>query len=232
MTVGDRLAEVQRRIEKVKAACGRHDAVSLVAVTKTHPSQVIIDVYRAGVTMIGENRVQEAASKFSDLPPLPGLIKRLVGHLQSNKVNKALELFDTLDAVDSLSLAQKIGRRAVELNRCVPVLLEVNTSGEETKFGFSTNDLPNLRECCRFPGIIVKGLMTVGPLTEDKSEIRRAFVRLRRLRGALNSTLDQSILPLEELSMGMSDDFEIAIEEGSTMLRLGRVLLGSRRPYP
>jgi hypothetical protein len=183
------LKSVQERIQAALKRSGRSQPVTIVAITKTHPPDVISAAYEAGLTHIGENRVQEAATKFPELPLLPQLTRHMVGHLQTNKVNKALALFDTLDAVDSLRLAQKIGRRALQLGREVPVLLEVNTSGEETKFGFKPEAIDGMLACIDVPGIRVEGLMTIGPLTPDLAAVRRAFVRLRRLQTELNRQL-------------------------------------------
>ncbi len=208
---------------------GVHRTVTIVAVTKTHPFETILKAYQAGLTHIGENRVQEAQKKFSAGPKPPGVAYHMIGHLQSNKVKTALELFDTVDAVDSLKLAAKISHRAQKTGRTVNVLLEVNTSGEATKFGFSPKATESLLACLELPGISVKGLMTIGPLTDDRKRIRESFVQLRRLQENLNDQRPTSVPPLVDLSMGMSGDYEIAVEEGSTMVRLGTVLFGPRR---
>jgi pyridoxal phosphate enzyme (YggS family) len=181
---------------------------------------------RAGVTDIGENRVQEADNKFNQAKEvLPKLTKRLVGHLQSNKTKKALQLFDTIDSVDSIKLANKIGKCPDV--KVIPVLLEVNTSGESAKFGFDPLNIDDMLQCLEVDGIDVQGLMTIGPLTKDKQAIRGAFIKLRDLLDQINSQRQNK--KLSELSMGMSGDFEIAVEEGATMVRLGTALFGARR---
>lgn len=232
MNLTENLERVRKRILAAVNRSGSERTVKLVAVTKTHTPDVIVAAYNAGIKDIGENRIQEAENKFPKLPDLPGLTKRMIGHLQSNKVNKALDLFETIDAVDSLKLAGKIGKRAVLLERTVPVLLEVNTSGESSKFGFDASNTDDMLACLSVKGILVEGLMTVGPLTKDVKTIRKAFIQLRRLKEELNRQRTEGVSALTELSMGMSGDFEIAVEEGSTMVRLGTALFGPRRTYP
>ncbi len=232
MNLTENLERVRKRILAAVNRSGSERTVKLVAVTKTHTPDVIVAAYNAGIKDIGENRIQEAENKFPKLPDLPGLTKRMIGHLQSNKVNKALDLFETIDAVDSLKLAGKIGKRAVLLERTVPVLLEVNTSGERSKFGFDASNTDDMLACLSVKGILVEGLMTVGPLTKDVKTIRKAFIQLRRLKEELNRQRTEGVSALTELSMGMSGDFEIAVEEGSTMVRLGTALFGPRRTYP
>jgi len=157
---------------------------------------------------------------------MPGLTKRFIGHLQSNKVKKCIELFDTIDAVDSLGLAQKINIKAKTLNKTIPTLLEINTSGEPQKHGFKPDQIEEMLLCVEASNLNVTGLMTVGPRTENKEKIRTAFVDLRDLRDFLNNN-NQTILT--DLSMGMSGDYEIAAEEGSTMVRIGTALFGKRK---
>lgn len=208
--------------ERIAAAClraGRSpEEVIVVAVAKGFPPAAIVEAVAAGIGHIGENRVQEAAAKRPALAGLrPPPTWHLVGHLQTNKVKLALELFDIIHSVDSLYLAEAISRRA---RRPVPVLLEVNVAGEASKFGFSPRELPPAAAAiARLPNLKVRGLMTVAPLASDAEELRPIFRRLRELRDSLG---------LRELSMGMSDDFEAAIEEGSTMVRIGRAIFGER----
>lgn len=158
---------------------------------------------------------------------MPGLTKRFIGHLQSNKVKKCIELFDTIDAVDSLGLAQKINIKAKTLNKTIPTLLEINTSGEPQKHGFKPDQIEEMLLCVEASNLNVTGLMTVGPRTKNKEKIRAAFVKLRNLRGLLNNKTNQKVLT--DLSMGMSGDYEIAAEEGSTMVRVGTALFGKRK---
>jgi len=223
---------IKERIANAQLRSGNKSPVKIVAITKTHPASIIKDIKEAGISTIGENRIQEAEEKFLEVAEiLPTITKRLVGHLQSNKINKALNIFDTIDSVDSLKLANKIAIKAADKNRVVPVLLEVNTSGENTKFGFAPEAIDNILACCEINGIAVEGLMTIGPLTSDRLKIRNAFIQLRNLYQTLNLQLPLEIPKLTELSMGMSGDFEIAVEEGATMVRLGTVLFGARKSF-
>jgi hypothetical protein len=160
---------------------------------------------------------------------MPDISRRFIGHLQSNKVNKCLELFDTVDSVDSVKLLKKISNAALKRKRTVPVLLEINTSGELQKHGFSPNQIDEIAECFNLHSINIEGLMTVGPLTADKKKIRDSFIQLRTLKSRINQAVNQSYMT--ELSMGMSGDYEIAVEEGSTMVRLGTALFGVRNIF-
>jgi len=221
---------VKGRIASVQLRRGNKAAVKIVAITKAHPASVITEAKKAGLRIIGENRIQEAEDKFPKIAEiLPELTTRLVGHLQSNKIKKALSLFDALDSVDSLKLAEKIGKKAVSLNRTTPILLEVNTGEEATKFGFKPNNIGDMLACFEISGIEPQGLMTVGPFTSDRKKIRKAFVSLRKLHESIKHQLANKAERFTELSMGMSNDFEIAVEEGSTMVRLGTVLFGQRK---
>lgn len=220
LTVAQRLEQVRERIAAACQRAGRSPReVSIVAVAKGFPPEAIREAWEAGVRHLGENRVQEALAKRPHLQDLP-LTWHMVGHLQTNKVKAALELFDIIQSVDSLRLAQELDRRA---SRPMPVLLEVNVAGEASKFGFSPDELsqawPRLRD---LPNLEVRGLMTVAPIADDPEAVRPVFRRLREMAEALG---------LRELSMGMSDDFEVAIEEGATMVRLGRAIFGER-PRP
>lgn len=199
--------------------------VSIVAVTKTRTVEEIKEAIQAGMTRIGENRVQEAESKFSELD-LP-VEKRLIGHLQENKVNKALQLFDTLDSLDSLSTARRLDRRCAEIGRRLPVLVEINTSGETSKNGLEAGQAAGfIAELNGLSQLDVQGLMTIGPLTQDEQPIRAAFRSLLKLREDLLRQFPHLKLPV--LSMGMSGDYRIAIEEGSSMIRPGTLLFGQR----
>lgn len=229
MKIKENVESVKERIATAQLRSDNKTPITIVAVTKTHPASIILEAREAGLDTIGENRVQEAEDKFSKIAEiLPNITKRLVGHLQSNKINKALNLFDTIDSVDSLKLASKIGKKAVSLNRTIPILLEVNTSGESAKFGFIPDNIDEMLACFEIPGIEIQGLMTIGPLTSDIKRIRRAFITLRELRNSIKNQLIKNVDKFTELSMGMSCDFEIAVEEGATMVRLGTVLFGQR----
>ena len=227
MTIADNLRDIRAHIESAKTRRGTNQAVKIIAVTKTHPFSIINTCYNNGIRSIGENRVQEAIKKFQNLSGVPSLIKRFIGHLQTNKVNKCLDCFDAIDSVDSVRLAKKISDRAKYLNRTIQILLEVNTTNEEQKNGFLPEQIGEMLYCSTLSGINIEGLMTVGPLTKNKKDIRRSFRLLRKTKEDLNSKLNKK--KINELSMGMSNDFQIAVEEGSTMIRIGTALFGKRR---
>ena len=220
-TIAERVEAVRLRIAAACQRSGRSsEEVTIVAVTKGFPPEAVREGFAAGLNQFGENRVQEAQAK---LPLLAGLAPRptwhMVGHLQTNKVKTVLSLFDIIQSVDSLHLAQEISRRAPQSVR-VPVLLEVNVAGETAKYGFSPDELPATAEQIRaLAGLDVRGLMTVAPMVADPQEARPVFRRLRSLAESLD---------LRELSMGMSDDFEVAVEEGATIVRIGRAIFGER----
>ena len=231
MSFSGSLIEIREKIIRAKTRGGFNHPVLIVAATKTHPPQFIEQAYASGLRCIGENRVQEAEEKFSLLPNLPGLEKRMIGHLQSNKINKAISLFDSIDSINSLSLAEKLNVRANSRGKTVSILLEINTSGEETKSGFDPQNDEEMLACFELSNIKIKGLMTVGPFVEDQKEKRQAFSLLRKLKEGANSQIPNGYPKMKELSMGMSGDFEIATEEGGTMVRLGTALFGPRREY-
>ena len=207
--------------KQVADACGRAgrspDEVTIIAVSKTQPSSLIEAAFEAGIKHFGENRVQEAQGK---LPELSGIDAKwhLIGHLQTNKVKEALALFDIIHSVDSIRLAEVISRQA---DKEIRVLLQINVSGEETKGGFSPKELPQaFKTVTELPNIVVDGLMTIAPWISDAEQVRPVFKQLKELRDGLG---------LKHLSMGMTDDFEVAIEEGATMVRIGRAIFGERR---
>ena len=228
MSLKDTIKSIRSKIESAQKRGGFSHPVQLIAVTKTHPFSLIKECSDAGITAIGENRIQEASKKFASFDSMPDLSRRFIGHLQSNKVNKCLELFDTIDSVDSVKLLKRISNIALQQERTIHVLLEINTSGETQKHGFLPDQLDEISECLNLPSINIEGLMTVGPLTVDKEKIRDSFKQLWVLRKKINQSVIQS--DMLELSMGMSGDFEIAVEEGSTMIRLGTALFGKRSP--
>jgi pyridoxal phosphate enzyme (YggS family) len=217
-----RLAERLQRLRLLIAgACLRSgrsaESVTIVAVTKGVPATVVREAIAAGLTDIGENRVQEAEQKRAALADLEGLRWHMIGHLQSNKVKTALNLFDIIHSVDSIHLAEAISRRALEP---VPVFLEVNVSGESTKHGVTLDELSAVHAAiAALPNVYVRGLMTVAPLSADPQAARPVFRRLRQ---------EATALALPDLSMGMSDDFEVAVEEGATHVRIGRAIFGER----
>jgi pyridoxal phosphate enzyme (YggS family) len=217
MTVAGRVSEVRARIEAACARVGRSpDEVTLVAVTKGVPPWAIAQAAAAGIRDFGENRVQEAQAKRPDLLRCPDDITwHMVGHLQTNKVKTAMGLFDIIHSVDSVHLAEAISKRA---SQAIPVFLEVNVSAEPGKYGFALDELPRQHEAIsRLSNLGVRGLMTVAPQSRDPEEVRPVF---RALRTAAEP------LGLLELSMGMSDDFDVAVEEGSTCVRIGRAIFG------
>jgi len=202
---------IKENLEKIKAAAG---SATIVAVTKGVPIEEMLEAIKAGVTDIGENRIQEALLKIPNLKLQTSNVKfHMIGHLQTNKVKTALELFDVIQSVDSLHLAEEISKRAA---KPVEIMIEVNTSGEESKYGVQPEKtLELVRQVSGLPNLKVTGLMTIGPMTSDLRPIKQAFRKLRELR-------DQA--GLKHLSMGMSDDYPLAIEEGSDIIRIGRVL--------
>jgi len=190
-----------------------------VAITKGFEASVIRTAFDLGIIDFGENRVQEAEGKIAQVSDLrPTVTWHMVGHLQSNKAKAALEIFDIIHSVDSIRLAGILNRLA---KKQLPILLEVNVSGESTKAGFSPDEVaPAVKEMRQLPNLNLMGLMTVAPMTAEPEEVRPVFRKLREMRDSLG---------LKHLSMGMTDDFEVAVEEGSTMLRIGRAIFGERR---
>ena len=199
--------------------------ITIVAATKTQSFSTIKQCYNLGIQCIGENRVQEAEKKFESFEKMPNIQKRFIGHLQRNKVKKCLNLFDTIDSIDSLKLAKKISNTANQLKKQVTGLIEINTSKEPQKKGFNIENIDEIIACLNLSNLEIKGLMTLGPNTKDKTETRESFSKLRSLKDQINADYNKG---LTELSMGMSGDYDVAIEEGSTMVRLGTVLFGSR----
>ncbi|MEO0080998.1 MAG: YggS family pyridoxal phosphate-dependent enzyme [candidate division WOR-3 bacterium] len=227
MSVAENLRLLEQRIRAAcnRAARNRRD-VTLVAVAKTRTADEVTEAIQAGVTDIGENRVQEAAAK----KPLVRLSANwhLIGHLQTNKVRKALELFSVIQSVDSAHLAYELNRRCEQQNRHVSIFIEVNTSNEPTKFGVRPDELDGLvQEVTRLGRLELAGLMTIGPgwAIEDPEASRPCFQLLRRLRDEMRQRFS---IPLPHLSMGMSSDFEQGIEEGATIIRIGTAIFGPR----
>jgi hypothetical protein len=225
MNLADNLEKVQQRI---RAACERVDrepnSITLLAVTKTQPPEVVAAAAKLGLILFGENKVQEAKAK---IPLCSGSLRwHFIGHLQSNKCRDAVGLFKMIQSVDSLSLAQEIDKRAEQAARTMPVLMEVNVAGEASKFGYRPEQLlAELKELNALPRIEIHGLMTVPPWSAEAEKARPYFRQLRELKARAEAVLGA---PLPHLSMGMSGDFEIAIEEGATMVRIGTDLFGPR----
>jgi PLP dependent protein len=231
MSISDNLAAVLERVNKVARRSGRQtDEIALMAVSKTQSSQRIREAYAAGQRLFGENRVQEFAVKADTLQNLHGAEWHMIGHLQTNKAAKAAELFRAVDSVDSLKLAEKLDAAARLLGRKLDVLIEVNVGGELVKSG-AVPDSPGLEELLRaaprLEALAFHGLMTVPPFTDDPEGARPYFRKLRELRDAIASRKLPGVA-LDQLSMGMSHDFEVAIEEGSTCVRVGTAIFGER----
>jgi pyridoxal phosphate enzyme (YggS family) len=223
----DNVERVWTRIRAVLSGSGREmDSITLVAVTKNVPADRILEARQAGIVHFGENKVQEAKGK---IPLLPGdTTWHMVGHLQRNKAKDALALFDLIQSLDSMGLADELSKRARSLGTVAKVLIQVNTSGEETKSGVRPDGFRKLLDYIGgLEGINVTGLMTIGPFTGDAERIRSSFRMLRELFDTTAAGPHRNVR-LEHLSMGMTDDFEIALEEGANMLRIGRAIFGER----
>jgi pyridoxal phosphate enzyme (YggS family) len=220
------LASVRDRIAAAERRSGRPaGSVTLIGVVKTLPAEALAAAVALGLTDLGENRVQEAESHQRSVPRAAARW-HMIGHLQRNKAGRALELFDVFHGIDDLDLANALAQRGARSERRVPVLLEVNVSGESTKFGVSPEGVAGLaEEVERLAALELKGLMTVGAPVERSDQARAGFARLRELRERVAQRLGR---PLPELSMGMSGDFEVAVEEGATMVRVGTALFGAR----
>lgn len=221
MNIEQNIQNVERCIAGACERAGRSpDEVTLIAVTKTIGIPAIEAAFNAGIRNFGENRVQEAQPKIEQLASLrPSLIWHMVGHLQTNKAKTAVDIFDIIHSVDSLRLAETLSQHSQSK---LPVLIEVNVSGEATKSGFLLPEADEaVKRIGRLPNIEVGGLMTIAPWGSDAEEVRPIFRQLRQLRESLG---------LRHLSMGMTDDFEVAIEEGATLVRIGRAIFGERIP--
>jgi pyridoxal phosphate enzyme (YggS family) len=234
MSIAENLERIGERIALAARRAGRSpDEIALMAVTKTFGPDAIHQAYGAGQRLFGENRVQEFAAKFDAVRDLCDAEFHMIGHLQTNKAGKALEVFSAVDSVDSLHLAEKLNAAAEKLGKRVPVLIELNLGGEESKSGVApvSQEFGALLEAAaRLEHLTFQGLMTIPPFTEDRQAARPFFRRLREIR----DNIARRNLPgihLEVLSMGMSHDFEVAIEEGSTCVRLGTAIFGAR-PKP
>ena len=225
MPLAENLAAVQDRIAAACAQAGRDPAeVTLLAVSKNHPADSVAEAVRLGLTLFGENRVQEAKAK---IPLSPGRARwHFIGHLQSNKARDAVALFETIESVDSLALAAELQKQAEKQAKTVKMLLEVNVAGESSKFGWNPERLlAEFEQLNAFSRLELHGLMTVAPYTTDAEKVRPVFRRLRELRDRCADVLGA---PLPVLSMGMSGDLEVAIQEGATIVRVGTALFGPR----
>jgi PLP dependent protein len=215
--IATQLNLIRSEIKEIASASGRtSDAIELVAVTKTHPAEAIREAIEAGQLIFGESKLQEAKSKIPDLP----------AHLQSNKVRQALPLFELFHSIDSLELLQDINRISEELALFPRILLQVNVAGESSKFGFSPKKLiEQIEQIAILDRLQIDGLMTIPPLAPTPEHSRKYFIQLRELRDKLQNELR---FPLPHLSMGMSNDYRVAIEEGATFIRIGTAIFGDR----
>ena len=224
-TIKNNLQTIKEKIKKAALKAKRNpEEIKLVAVTKTATIEQIEEAINAGVKIIGENKVQEAKEKYQILTA--DTEWHLVGHLQTNKVKYAIEIFDCIQTVDSIKLAKEINKRSLQFGKITNVLVEVNVSGEETKYGIKPEEVePFLKGISDFSRIRVRGLMTIAPIEEDKEEVRPYFRKLRELSEEIKSKNIKKV-KMDYLSMGMTDDFEVAIEEGANMVRIGRGIFG------
>lgn len=226
-SIAESLASVKGTILEAARDCGRDPStVRLIAVSKTKPSSMIREAYAAGQRDFGENYVQELVTKAEELRDLPELRWHMIGHLQRNKVRHIAPIVHELHTVDSERLAEELNRRLSDEGRCLPVLIEVNVSGEESKSGCSPHEAAPLCDLIReLPSLNLRGLMTIPPFFDDPAESRPYFDRLRELRDSLGGPAK-----LPELSMGMTDDLASAIAAGATSVRIGTAIFGARSP--
>ena len=226
--IAENLAKIQGHIAQICSRCGRDaEEVTLVGISKYADARQIEEAIAAGLTHVGENRVQDAGLKFKQISSIASVSRHLVGHLQTNKARSALELFTLIESVDSIRLADALQKHAGEFDRGVDILAQVNIAGEEQKYGLAPEAVRSfvehvLKEC---PHLRLRGLMTIAPLTEDAETVRSCFRGLRETAQRLADEFGgERQAQFAELSMGMSADYEIAIEEGATMVRIGRAI--------
>ncbi len=226
MTLEENLKRIIEKIETAKNNHGLKQHVEIVAATKTREISIIQECYKLGITTIGENRIQEAEEKFFHFPGFEKIKKRFIGHLQTNKAKKCLNMFDTIDSIDTIKLAKKLNS-APKKNKKAECLLEINTSKEPQKHGFPPKLTKDLVSCFNLPELNIVGLMTIGPNTTNEKQIRNSFSDLRKLKDIINK--ETGLNSVIELSMGMTNDYEIGVQEGATMVRLGTGLFGKRQ---
>jgi pyridoxal phosphate enzyme (YggS family) len=226
--IASRVAAIRDRMARAAERVGRSPSdVTLVAVSKTQPAESLREAYAAGIRDFGENRVQEAEGKIAALADLPGIRWHLIGHLQGNKARKAVELFATIHSLDTVDLARRLDRLGIEADRMIDTLVEVEMGDEDSKSGFGATDVVSaLRSLTDLRGVKLSGLMAIPPPSGDPGGSRPFFQSLRRLR---DEALSEGLLHAPHLSMGMSNDFEVAIEEGATLVRVGTALFGERK---
>ncbi|HVK58152.1 MAG TPA: YggS family pyridoxal phosphate-dependent enzyme [Candidatus Kapabacteria bacterium] len=223
MSIAENLAEIEARIAAACLRAGRQrESVLLLPVSKGHSAEAVEEAADLGLRIFAESKVQEARVK---IPLCSSRLQwQMIGHLQSNKARDAVQLFSMIQSIDSIGLAEEVNKWAEKFSRRVPILLEVNTAGEASKFGFSPENLP-VQEINQFPRLELQGLMTIAPYSATPERVRPYFKRLRELRDQCSEIIGA---PLQHLSMGMSGDFEVAIEEGATIVRIGTALFGQR----
>lgn len=228
MSIADNLFHVRSTVAAAAAQAGRSPSeVTLVAVSKGFGIEAVAEAAAAGQSVFGENRVQEAAGK---IPALPDSLEwHMLGHIQSNKAKQAAALFDCIHSVDSGRIANALARQAASQDRRVPILLQVSVTGKESQFGIPPSDVPAVaREIAAHDGLLLEGLMTIASFTDSNERLRAEFRLLRELRAELQELIPDH--PCRELSMGMTNDYAIAIEEGATIVRVGRAIFGERPP--
>ena len=216
---------IAQSLKAIQNSLPKQQEVNIVVVTKTRTTKEIEEAIAAGARFIGENRVQEAEEKFSRINNLHLVEKRLIGRLQTNKINKAIKLFDVIDSVDTPRLARKISEAAQRQNTKQRVLLQINSSKERTKAGFDLEEKKEIIDCFKNKGLLVEGLMTMGPNTNEQEKIEQAFMKTKDLFDEINKDIKTK---MTTLSMGMSGDFKIAIKSGSTAVRVGTAIFGPR----
>ena len=226
--IKENILKIKERISLVCSKINRNpDSITIVAVSKGRTEEQIKEVIKEGITDIGENRVQEALIKYNEQPRTDNEQRtkwHMVGHLQTNKVKEAVRIFHLIQSVDSLHLAFEIDKQAAKINKIQDILVQVNTSGKNTKFGLKPNEIIEvIKEAAKFNNITISGLMTIAPIVDNIQKTRPYFRMLRDLKDEINE-LRTTNCKLQTLSMGMTDDFEVAVEEGSNMLRLGRAI--------
>jgi len=226
--ITDNILKLKEKIDNLCAKLNR-DKIRLVAVTKTVPVELIIEAINSGITEIGENRVQEAEKKFSNLNVSSNIIKHFIGHLQTNKVKKAVSLFDLIQSVDSIHLAQEIDKQAKKINKIQNCLIEVKISEEKTKFGYNPDKISELvSNLLELKNIKLCGLMTIAPYFDNPENTRPYFKQMKKIFDKIRDEFKVFSSDFNILSMGMTDDFHIAIEEGANMVRIGRAIFGER----
>jgi PLP dependent protein len=236
VNVGENYLQVSGHLWEIARRCGRNPAeIRLVVVTKGHPVETIRQVVEAGARDLGENYVEEAVKKIAALADFPGITWHMIGHVQSRKALQVCESFQSLQSLDSLKLAERLDRFAAQIGKRLPVLLECNVSGEETKFGLPAWQedrwvelVPTIRQIRGCSNLEVHGLMTMAPFFDQAEPARPYFQRLRKLRDYLAVAIPE--INWTELSMGMSGDYEVAVEEGATIVRIGTAIVGPRMP--